>query len=49
VALNWLIQQGDVLPIPGAKTEAQAIGNAGALGWALRPAEVAALGSAFRP
>lgn len=47
VALNWLIGQGGVLPIPGAKTAAQATGNAGALGWALRPAEVAALATAF--
>ncbi|MGN6809465.1 MAG: aldo/keto reductase [Thermomicrobiales bacterium] len=44
VALNWLIQQGNVLPIPGAKTADQATSNAGALGWALREAEVAALG-----
>jgi aryl-alcohol dehydrogenase-like predicted oxidoreductase len=34
VALNWLIHQG-ALPIPGAKTAAQAEGNAGALGWEL--------------
>ena len=32
-ALNWLIAQGDVIPIPGAKTAAQAIENDGALGW----------------
>lgn len=32
VALNWLIHQG-VLPIPGAKSAAQASANAGALGW----------------
>lgn len=43
VALNWLIAQGGVLPIPGAKTGEQAAGNAGALGWALRPDEVEAL------
>ncbi len=48
VALNWLIRQTGVLPIPGAKNAAQATGNAGALGWALRPAEVAALGTATR-
>ena len=48
VALNWLIQQEGVLPIPGAKTAAQASGNAGALGWALRPAEVDALALASR-
>jgi aryl-alcohol dehydrogenase-like predicted oxidoreductase len=48
VALNWLIQQEGVLPIPGAKTAAQATSNAGALGWALRPAEVEALALASR-
>ena len=48
VALNWLIQQGNVLSIPGAKTAAQATSNAGALGWALRPAEVDALATASR-
>jgi aryl-alcohol dehydrogenase-like predicted oxidoreductase len=45
VALNWLIAQGTV-PIPGAKNRAQASGNAGALGWSLRPAEVGALATA---
>lgn len=35
VALNWLIGQGDVVPIPGAKNASQASQNAGALGWAL--------------
>lgn len=48
VALNWLIQQEGVLPIPGAKTAAQATGNAGALGWALHPAEIEALALASR-
>lgn len=33
VALNWLIAQGNVIPIPGAKTAAQVQQNAGALGW----------------
>ena len=47
VALNWLIAQGTV-PIPGAKNGAQARGNAGALGWSLRAAEVAALATASR-
>ena len=40
VALNWLIAQGDVIPIPGAKTAEQARQNAGALGWNLSPDEV---------
>ncbi len=43
VALNWLICQGDVVPIPGAKNAAQATQNAGALGWNLDTMEVAQL------
>jgi aryl-alcohol dehydrogenase-like predicted oxidoreductase len=35
VALNWLIAQGNVIPIPGAKNAEQARQNAGALGWTL--------------
>ncbi len=42
VALNWTISKGTV-PIPGAKNARQAIDNAGALGWRLAEAEVAAL------
>ncbi len=42
VALNWLICKGTV-PIPGAKNAAQAIANAGALGWRLSETEVAGL------
>jgi aryl-alcohol dehydrogenase-like predicted oxidoreductase len=34
VAINWCLAKG-TLPIPGAKTGAQARENAGALGWAL--------------
>jgi aryl-alcohol dehydrogenase-like predicted oxidoreductase len=37
VALNWLIMQGNVMPIPGAKNAEQARQNAGALGWSLAP------------
>lgn len=40
VALNWLIAQGNVIPIPGAKTAEQARQNAGALGWSLLPQEI---------
>lgn len=40
VALNYLICQGNVLPIPGAKSAAQAEEFAGALGWSLEPEEV---------
>jgi aryl-alcohol dehydrogenase-like predicted oxidoreductase len=43
VALNWLIAQGNVIPIPGAKTAEQAKQNAGALGWQLQSDEVARL------
>jgi aryl-alcohol dehydrogenase-like predicted oxidoreductase len=43
VALNWLLQQGPVLPIPGAKSASQARQNAGALGWRLAPEEIAQL------
>jgi aryl-alcohol dehydrogenase-like predicted oxidoreductase len=39
VALNWLIAQGNVIPIPGAKTSNQARQNAGALGWELSETE----------
>ncbi|MEA5537336.1 aldo/keto reductase [Crocosphaera sp. XPORK-15E] len=35
IALNWLISQGGVMPIPGAKTAEQARQNAGVLGWQL--------------
>lgn len=40
VALNWLIAQGNVVPIPGAKTADQARQNAGSLGWRLSDAEI---------
>jgi aryl-alcohol dehydrogenase-like predicted oxidoreductase len=42
VALNWVLAKG-ALPIPGAKTQAQALQNAGALGWKLTDDEVADL------
>jgi aryl-alcohol dehydrogenase-like predicted oxidoreductase len=42
VALNWVICKGAV-PIPGAKNARQAQDNAGALGWRLAEAEIAAL------
>lgn len=45
VALNWVICKG-ALPIPGAKNQAQAQDNAGALGWRLTPDEIAALDDA---
>jgi aryl-alcohol dehydrogenase-like predicted oxidoreductase len=42
VALNWVMSKGAV-PIPGAKNARQARDNAGALGWRLSEAEIAAL------
>ena len=42
VALNWIMAKGAV-PIPGAKNEAQALENAGAMGWELGADDVAAL------
>jgi aryl-alcohol dehydrogenase-like predicted oxidoreductase len=39
VALNWLITQRNVFPIPGAKNERQARQNAGALGWEMAAEE----------
>jgi aryl-alcohol dehydrogenase-like predicted oxidoreductase len=48
VAMNWLIAQGNVLPIPGAKNTRQAADNAGALGWTLTPAQMEAIAAATR-
>mmetsp|Transcript_14361 Transcript_14361/g.35020 ORF Transcript_14361/g.35020 Transcript_14361/m.35020 type:complete len:455 (+) Transcript_14361:65-1429(+) len=45
VAINWCMAKGCV-PIPGAKTKAQAIENLGALGWTLSKGEVEALDTA---
>lgn len=49
VALNWLIAQGNVIPIAGAKTATQVKQNAGALGWNLNDDEVERLEVASRP
>lgn len=46
VALRWLIEAGNVLPIPGAKNGKQAAVNAGALAFSLTAAEVEALDQA---
>jgi aryl-alcohol dehydrogenase-like predicted oxidoreductase len=46
VALRWLIEQGDVIPIPGAKTGRQAADNAEALTFQLTADEVDALSRA---
>jgi aryl-alcohol dehydrogenase-like predicted oxidoreductase len=48
VALRWLIQQGAV-PIPGAKTAAQATENAGALAFTLDGGEMDELERVSRP
>ncbi len=40
VSLNWLMCQGNVIPIPGAKNDRQARENAGAMGWRLSAEEV---------
>ncbi|WP_103669953.1 aldo/keto reductase [Pseudanabaena sp. BC1403] len=40
ISLNWLISQGNIIPIPGAKNANQAIQNAGSLGWSLTLEEV---------
>ena len=49
VALNWLICQGNVIPIPGAKNAQQAQENCGALGWQLTKDEVNQLEQITRP
>jgi aryl-alcohol dehydrogenase-like predicted oxidoreductase len=49
VALNWLINQEGVIPIPGAKTAKQARENAGAASWTLTPQEIETLGVVSRP
>jgi aryl-alcohol dehydrogenase-like predicted oxidoreductase len=45
VALNWLIMQDNVIPIPGAKNARQAQDNAGAIGWKLSVEDAQQLGS----
>ena len=45
VALNWIICKGG-LPIPGAKTAAQALQNIGAIGWRLTSEEIKTLEAA---
>ena len=46
VALRWLIENKDVLPIPGAKNSKQAAENVGALSFTLTPDEVDVLSHA---
>lgn len=49
VALNWLIAQGNVIAIAGAKTAEQVRQNAGALGWKLSGDEITQLERVSRP
>jgi aryl-alcohol dehydrogenase-like predicted oxidoreductase len=46
VALRWLVEQGGILPIPGAKNGRQAASNAEALSFSLAEAEIQALDQA---
>jgi aryl-alcohol dehydrogenase-like predicted oxidoreductase len=46
VALRWLIENENVLPIPGAKNSRQAAENVGALSFSLTPKEVEKLSQA---
>ncbi len=46
VALRWLIENENVLPIPGAKNGKQAVDNARALSFCLTPTEIEALNQA---
>lgn len=48
-ALNWLIAQGNVIAIAGAKTPEQVRQNAGALGWKLSDNEITQLEQVSRP
>ncbi|MFN6559573.1 MAG: aldo/keto reductase [Nostoc sp. ChiSLP01] len=49
VALNWLICQGNVIPIAGVKTAEHVRQNAGALGWRLNEDEIEELEKVSRP
>lgn len=49
VALNWLIAQGNVIPIAGVKNAQQVQQNVGALGWRLSDEEIQELEKITRP
>lgn len=49
VALNWLIAQGNVIPIAGVKNAAQVQQNIGALGWTMTDDELMQLEQITRP
>jgi len=48
VALNWLLRDGGVVPIPGAKSAAQVEENAGAADWRITALEAETLLEAAR-
>jgi diketogulonate reductase-like aldo/keto reductase len=48
VALRWLIEQDNVVPIPGAKNADQVRHNAGAMSFTLTPDEIAYLNEATK-
>lgn len=48
ISLNWLISQGNVIPIPGAKNAKQARQNSAALGWELNADDRAQLDEVTR-
>ena len=45
IALNWLLIQDNVIPIPGAKNAKQAQDNGGAMGWEMEPEDAQQLGT----
>ncbi|WP_414548203.1 aldo/keto reductase [Anabaena sp. CCY 0017] len=49
VALNWLISQGNVIPIAGVKNAQHVKQNAGALGWTLDTDDIGQLEQVSRP
>jgi aryl-alcohol dehydrogenase-like predicted oxidoreductase len=49
VALNWLIAQGNIIPIAGVKTAEHVRQNVGALGWRLSNDEITELEIVSRP
>jgi aryl-alcohol dehydrogenase-like predicted oxidoreductase len=48
VALNWLIAQGNVIPLPGAKNAEQVRQNAGALEWTLASEDITKIDAVTR-
>jgi aryl-alcohol dehydrogenase-like predicted oxidoreductase len=48
VAINWLLREGNVVPIPGAKNPKQAEENADAAGWRLSQQELMEIDSVLK-